>query len=76
VVLVTKPGFGLRELGRQYHPSKNLILEFKTQSEVEVLVLRQQTTKTSGYHTKPATMRQILGEGMQLAAQRSGQPAA
>jgi len=74
VVLVTKPNAGLRELGRQYRPSNKLILEFKTQSEVEVLVLRQQTTKTSGYHTKPATMRRILAEGLQLAEQRSCQP--
>jgi hypothetical protein len=74
VVLVAKPNTGLRELGRHYRPSNPLILEFKTQSEVEVLVLRQQTTKTSGYHTKPATMRQILAEGLQLADQRISQP--
>jgi hypothetical protein len=74
VVLVTKPNAGLGELGRQYRPSSKLILEFKAQSEVEVLVLRQPTTKTSGYHTKPATMRQILAEGLQLAEQRSCQP--
>jgi hypothetical protein len=74
VVLVTKPNVGLRDLGRQFRPSNKLVLEFKTQSDVEVLVLRQQTTKTSGYHTKPATMRQILGEGLQLADQRNSQP--
>jgi hypothetical protein len=69
VVLVARPNAGLRELERQYHAPDNLVAEFKVQPDVEVLVLRQHTTKTSGYHTKPDTMRQILAEGVQLARQ-------
>ena len=35
--------------------------------DVEVLVLRQKTTKTSGYHTKYRDMRRILLDGIGLA---------
>ncbi len=66
-VLVTKPGCGLRELGQSYRAPDKLISELKEQSDVEVFVIRQRTTKTSGYHTKPATMELILSEGLRLA---------
>ncbi|MCL4178978.1 MAG: hypothetical protein KJ072_14700 [Verrucomicrobia bacterium] len=67
VVLVAKPGAGLRELSREYLPPPKLLGELKVQSDVEVLVVRQQTTKTSGYHTNPRTMQLILAEGLRLA---------
>jgi hypothetical protein len=37
-----------------------IILETKTQKGVDVAIIRQHTTKTSGYHTKPATSTLIL----------------
>jgi hypothetical protein len=67
VVLVAKPGAGLRELSREYRPPPKLLGELKVQSDVEVLVIRQQTTKTSGYHTNARTMQLILSEGLRLA---------
>jgi hypothetical protein len=67
VVLVAKPNAGLRELSRQYRAPDKLVSELKVQSDVDVLVIRQQTTKTSGYHTDPRTVQQILSEGLRLA---------
>ncbi len=34
-----------------------------------MLVIRQKTTRTSGYHTNHGTMRQILLEGVNIAEQ-------
>jgi hypothetical protein len=39
--------FGLIKLER---PSERIVVEHQKQREVEVLVIRQRTTKTSGYH--------------------------
>jgi hypothetical protein len=67
VVLVAKRGFGLERASQEYDPPRNVVKEFKTEGEVEVLVIRQRTTKKSGYHTKPAVADQILREGLALA---------
>lgn len=40
---------------------KNLIIETSIEQDVDVLVIRQKTTKTKGYHTKPPAVRQITG---------------
>ncbi len=56
-VLVAKHDFGL-------HSSKpslpGLRVESSRDSEVEVMVIRQRTTRTSGYHTRLRAMKQIL----------------
>ena len=67
VVLVAKRGFGLGAVDRAYSPPKNVVTEFNTEREVEVLVIRQRTTKTSGYHTKPAAAEEMLRQGLRLA---------
>jgi hypothetical protein len=46
--------------------------ELKYQGEVEVLVIRQRTTKKSGYHTKPNKAVKIFLEGLRLAEQVAG----
>jgi hypothetical protein len=65
VVLVARKGYGLG----QVHPhsaAHNLLLEFKVQEETEVLVIRQKTTKTSGYHTDPVMVMNIFEEGFRI----------
>jgi hypothetical protein len=67
VVLVARRGFGLGETYRELTVPGGITAEFNLQDEVEVLVLRQTTTKTSGYHTEPWAAVGILHEGVRLA---------
>jgi len=67
VVLVAKQGYGLQKHFNGYTPSKNITKEFKPQGDVEVFVIRQTTTKTSGYHTKDKDIRRIFLEGLEVA---------
>lgn len=67
VVLVARLGYGLREIHGRHRASGGLTQEFSRQDEVEVLVLRQTTTKTSGYHTDLHVATAILREGLALA---------
>ncbi|MDD3875924.1 MAG: hypothetical protein PHT69_04845 [Bacteroidales bacterium] len=66
VVLVAKQNFQLKERTKNYNPPSGLIKEYTTQSEVDVLILRQFTTRTSGYHTKAKVVNQIFIEGLAL----------
>jgi hypothetical protein len=68
VVLVARKGYGLGDAFRKYHPPKNITKEYKPEGEVEVMVIRQHTTETKGYHTKPADARNIVFEGLDMAA--------
>lgn len=67
VVLVAKAGFGLPDAYRAYHPPLEITAEISRQGEVEVLVIRQTTTETSGYHTEPGAAITIFREGLALA---------
>ena len=67
VVLVAKKRYGLKTAFTSYHPPSKIIKEFKTEGDVEVLVIRQKTTKTSGYHTKDRDIRRLFLEGLNLA---------
>ncbi|NIM49929.1 MAG: hypothetical protein GTN62_06545 [Gemmatimonadales bacterium] len=69
VVLVARRGYGLREVFRRYANPSNLTKEFKREGEVEVMVIRQHTTKTKGYATKPAVANDIFHQGLKLAEQ-------
>jgi hypothetical protein len=78
VVLVAKQGYGLEEAYQQYRPpdqgfllfaSRNIVKEFQREGDVEVLVLRQKTTRKSGYHTKASAVRRIFEEGLTRAAE-------
>jgi hypothetical protein len=57
----------LRDAYSRHTTGHGFTKEFKYEGEVEVMVLRQETTKTSGYHTKPAVANEILNEGLDLA---------
>lgn len=69
VVLVARQGFGLAKAQLDHQCPRGIISELKNQGQVEVLVLRQKTTKTSGYHTKHKKCVQIFMEGLELAEQ-------
>ena len=66
VVLVAEKGSKLKSLYEHYDPPSGIISEFKSQNKVDVLIVRQKTSKTSGYHTKPNRVRRIFGEGLDL----------
>ncbi len=78
VVLVAKQGYGLKKAYKRYTPPDTGFLsffhteflkEFKEEDDVEVFVLRQKTTKTSGYHTKDHDMKNIFLAGLHLTEQ-------
>ncbi|MCK4765297.1 MAG: hypothetical protein KAW12_24060, partial [Candidatus Aminicenantes bacterium] len=67
VVLVAKRGFGLNHVYRKYTPDLKLLKEYKVQSDVEVLVIRQDTRITRGYFTPDKQVYKIFLEGLKLA---------
>lgn len=67
-VLVARQGAGLQTTFDAYQPSAGIVKEFKRQDQVEVLVIRQKTTRTSGYHTKTPAALLILKDALRLAS--------
>lgn len=67
MVLVAKLKYGLDQVYKNFSPGAGIIKEYKIQSDVEVLVIRQRTTRTSGYNTKDKQVYRIFLEGLQLA---------
>lgn len=66
VVLIAKHEFHLFE--KFGSPSlHNMIIEHKKTEEVDVIVIRQRTTKTSGYHTNTGVQDNILVNSIALA---------
>ena len=57
--LAAKPGFGLSQYKEKINHGK-IICEYQEDNKAEVLVIRQYTTKQSGYHTKDLERTQIL----------------
>jgi hypothetical protein len=73
VVLVAKDGFGM--LDKYYNsinPSQNVIKEKSKESGVEIIVIRQYTTKTSGYYTNPQAIQNIMGDGIRSGRSITG----
>jgi len=66
-VVVSREGHGLLADAARVTLPQGVILETKTEDGVDVAVVRQYTTKTSGYHTKPATSRKILSAALDIA---------
>jgi hypothetical protein len=72
-VLAAKTGFGLSQYQEKIRLAKKVICEYQEDSRAEVLVIRQYTTRKSGYHTKE---RQCVGiltnslEGARLICQK------
>ncbi len=66
VVLVARPGLGLKHLADRFSPPAGTVAEYREKDGVEILVLRQFTTKTSGYHTDAEMVRALLDLGLAL----------
>ncbi|OPX18158.1 hypothetical protein BXT86_02720 [candidate division WOR-3 bacterium 4484_100] len=65
VVMIAQPEFGL--LKKFKAPSiKKLVIEKKGGGEVDVVVIRQHTTKRTGYYTNEAVQDYILAQGIRL----------
>lgn len=65
VVLIAKHEFYLYDkFGK--HQIDKLVIERKRTKEVDVIVIRQRTTKTSGYHTNTAVQDYILVNSIKL----------
>jgi len=72
VVLVAKEGFGLSKYFQSITTSSNVIKEQSEQDGVEIIVIRQYTTKTSGYHTKPNAIQNIMLDGIKAGRAIAG----
>ncbi len=64
VVLVAKPEFNLVDKTKSYTPPLGLIKEYTAQTDVDVLIIRQFTTSTSGYNTSENTINSLFDEGL------------
>jgi hypothetical protein len=72
-VLAAKRGFGLSPYKDKIKLEKNIICEYQQDTRAEVLVIRQYTTRKSGYHTKEKQCVGILTnalEGGRLICQK------
>lgn len=66
VVLIAKHSFNLlKKFGKQSFDK--LVVERKKTGEVDVIVIRQRTTKTSGYHTNTEVQDYTLETGLKVA---------
>jgi len=59
-VLAAKPGFDLSRFKDKIILVPKIICEYQEDSKAEVLVIRQYTTRKSGYHTKDRQCAEIL----------------
>jgi hypothetical protein len=66
-VLVAKKNFGLDRLKQHGEPPRGMLREFSQEGDVEVLVVRQTTTKTSGYYTRDNVAQALMAEGLRMA---------
>jgi hypothetical protein len=76
-VLASKPGFGMDRYKQEIKFSGKIICEYQEDSRAEVLVIRQYTTKKSGYHTKDrqcADIFRVALEGSRLITKDITQP--
>lgn len=70
--LVARQGLGLLKAGRPASLPEDVICETETKDGVDVVIIRQHTTKTSGYHTKPEASLQILRTALETAGRFAG----
>ena len=74
-VLVARPEFGGLKVNEFRSLPKGIVLEPKRETDVDIMVIRQMTTKNSGYHTKPGDAVRIFGyafiQARRLLAERT-----
>ncbi len=66
-VLAAKRGYGLSRYREKIKLKKNVICEYQEDRRAEVLVIRQYTTRKSGYHTKEKQCVEILTNALEGA---------
>jgi hypothetical protein len=64
MVLVAKPGLKLKELAHDLKMPPKTVAEYKEKDGVHILVLRQYTTRKSGYHTNNRMVLTLLELGL------------
>jgi len=69
VVLVAKKGFGLLNYYKNFVSQNNIVTSYSEKKDVEVFVIRQDTSITKGYHTKRADVSYVFNEGYKIAVQ-------
>jgi len=73
-VLVAKKEFGRITKGQVPPPPSNILLEPSRDDDVEIMVIRQRTTKNSGYHTNAKAAQRIFEYALKAARQVIGTP--
>lgn len=69
-VLIFKPEFELKNKFKRIQlRNQSMLKEYSTEKDVEVLVLRQVTTRTSGYSTNDKAVRGILAQTLEVYQQ-------
>jgi len=66
MVLVAKSDLELKKNCKEYKKMGEFILDFETRENIQTVVLRQHTTKSSGYFTDSNTRARILKDGLVL----------
>lgn len=66
-VVVVRPGKGLLAAAKNANPPHGVIIEAKREADVEIAVVRQLTSKTSGYHTDAGQALRVLSVALTLA---------
>jgi len=72
-VLAAQPGFGLKQYLPSVPQTDKIICEYQEDEQAEVLVIRQFTTKKSGYHTNDKVCWEIMYIAVQSARIVTGQ---
>jgi hypothetical protein len=78
-VLAAKPDFGIKGYRENIRTDRNIICEYQKDAQAEALVIRQATTRTSGYYTKDdrcARILQVALEGGRAIGRGTGSAAA
>ena len=65
--VVAREGFGLAPWFDRYTPPEGAVKEWKIQAGAEVIVIRQHTTRTSGYHTPPDIAARLFHSAYRLS---------
>lgn len=63
-VIAARPGFGLLRHANRINAPRGITIEYDVDDNAEVIVIRQSTTKTSGYHTRINDCKRILEKAL------------
>lgn len=65
VVAVTDNSHDLKDLFNRFNTRH--YQEYEKQNEIQIFIIRQYTTKNSGFHTTPATCHELMQDGIRLS---------